>query len=470
MKYRISMRHRISMTIVVALASLAMMIAGATAAFAQASSSTAELRGQVTDANGAAIPNAKLTLTDVVKGASRAATSDGEGNYVFLGLLPGSYDLKVEAQGFAASATRLELTVGQQANIPIKLGAGKVEIRVYVEAGAEVVETARTEQASTVDTKQITNLPINRRNFLDYALLTPGVADADNIADSSDFRVAQTPQSGLSFGGNNGRGNMVQIDGAETLNGSGGVLATLSQEAVQEFQVLRNSYSAELGGASGGVVNIVSKSGRNNLIGSAFGLFRDKALDARNAFDFNPNGQSPFNRQQYGGSFGGPLRQDKTFFFTAVERLSQTRTAFINLLSDPSSGYLRFNTSDSDFENQAAGALTAVSRSREVTMFNGGVVASHNYQVGSSAFNELKLQYSYSRGGFFPNDPFGPEINIQGFGNFGRDTFLPSKVIERHYDVYYNFSKIFGNHTLKFGGSIFFNRLASTSETYLGGR
>ena len=532
------------MTIVVALASLAMMIAGATAAFAQASSSTAELRGQVTDPNGAVVPNAKLTLTDVVKGASRAATSDGEGNYVFLGLLPGSYDLKIEAQGFAASATRLELTVGQQANIPIKLGAGKVEIRVYVEAGAEVVETARTEQASTVDTKQITNLPINRRNFLDYALLTPGVADADNIADSSDFRVAQTPQSGLSFGGNNGRGNMVQIDGAETLNGSGGVLATLSQEAVQEFQVLRNSYSAELGGASGGVVNIVSKSGRNNLIGSAFGLFRDKAFDARNAFDFNPNGQSPFNRQQYGGSFGGPLRQDKTFFFTAVERLSQTRTAFINLLSDPSifqptasqnalinylsgvqpfaqlaaglrgalttaaaayprtiqlfnnasgqfpfdesqtqfsarldhtfsersSGYLRFNTSDSDFENQAAGALTAVSRSREVTMFNGGVVASHNYQVGSSAFNELKLQYSYSRGGFFPNDPFGPEINIQGFGNFGRDTFLPSKVIERHYDVYDNFSKIFGNHTLKFGGSIFFNRLASTSETYLGGR
>jgi len=532
------------MTIVVALASLAMMIAGATAAFAQASSSTAELRGQVTDPNGAVVPNAKLTLTDVVKGASRAATSDGEGNYVFLGLLPGSYDLKIEAQGFAASATRLELTVGQQANIPIKLGAGKVEIRVYVEAGAEVVETARTEQASTVDTKQITNLPIDRRNFLDYALLTPGVADADNIADSSDFRVAQTPQSGLSFGGNNGRGNMVQIDGAETLNGSGGVLATLSQEAVQEFQVLRNSYSAELGGASGGVVNIVSKSGRNNLFGSAFGLFRDKAFDARNAFDFNPNGQSPFNRQQYGGSFGGPLRQDKTFFFTAVERLSQTRTAFINLLSDPSifqptasqnalinylsgvqpfaqlaaglrgaltttaaayprtiqlfnsasgqfpfdesqtqfsarldhtfsersSGYLRFNTTDSDFENQAAGALTAVSRSREVTMFNGGVVASHNYQVGSSAFNELKLQYSYSRGGFFPNDPFGPEINIQGFGNFGRDTFLPSKVIERHYDVYDNFSKIFGNHTLKFGGLIFFNRLTSTSETYLGGR
>src|SRR5262252_7320146 len=329
------MKHRIRMTIALALASLAALVASHTPALAQASSSTAELRGQVTDANGAVITNARLTLTDVVKGSSRSATSDSEGNYVFLGLLPSSYDLKVEAEGFGATTTRLELTVGQQANIPFKLAAGKVEIQVDVAAGAEVVETGRSEQASTVDARQITNLPINRRNFLDYALLTPGVADADNIADSSDYRVAQTPQSGLSFGGNNGRGNMVQIDGAETLNGSGGVQATLSQEAVQEFQVVRNSYSAEFGGASGGVVNIVSKSGGNSFFGSAFVLFRDKTFDARNAFDFNPNGQSPFNRQQYGGSFGGPIRQDRTFFFTAVERLSQTRTTFVNLLGDP---------------------------------------------------------------------------------------------------------------------------------------
>jgi carboxypeptidase family protein len=538
------MRYRIGLTAIIALASLTMTIAGATAAFAQASSSTAELRGQVTDANGAVIANAKLTLTDVVKGTSRQGASDSDGNYFFLGILPSSYDLKVEAQGFGATTTRLELTVGQQANIPIKLAAGRVEIQVDVVAGAEVVETNRTEQSSTVDAKQISNLPINRRNFLDYALLTPGVVDADNIADSSDFRVAQTPQSGLSFGGNNGRGNMVQVDGAETLGASGGVQATLSQEAVQEFQVVRNSYSAELGGAAGGVVNIVSKSGRNNIFGSAFGLFRDKAFDARNAFDFNPDGQSPFNRQQYGGSFGGPVVKDKTFFFTSVERFSQERTSFLNLLSDPnifqptasqntllnalggiqsfataaagfrssltttpqnaprtidlftrasgqfpfdesqtqfssrldhnfserSSGYLRFNVTDGNFENQAAGALTAVSRGRQVSAFNGGVVGSHNYQFSPTAFNELKLQYSYTRAGFFTNDPFGPEINIEGFGNFGRDIFLPSENIERHYDIYDNFSKIFGNHTLKFGGSMFFNRVTTTSETFFGGR
>jgi Carboxypeptidase regulatory-like domain len=534
------MRNKIGLTAFIALAFLTMTIAGATSAFAQASSSTAEVRGQVTDANSAVIANAKLTLTDVVKGTSRQGVSDSDGNYYFLGLLPSSYDLKVEAQGFGATTTRLELTVGQQANIPIKLSAGKVEIQVDVVAGAEVVETNRTEQSSTVDAKQISNLPINRRSFLDYALLTPGVTDADNIADSSDFRVAQTPQSGLSFGGNNGRGNMVQVDGAETLGASGGVQATLSQEAVQEFQVVRNSYSAELGGAAGGVVNIVSKSGRNNFFGSAFGLFRDKAFDARNVFDLNPNGQSPFNRQQYGGSFGGPFRQDKTFFFTSVERLSQEKTSFINLLGNPSmfqpndtqnilintlsgistsaplapalrsaltassrttqlftsssgqfpfdesqtqfsarldhnfsdrnSGYLRFNLTDSEFENQAAGALTAVSRGRRVSGFNGGVVASQNYQFNPTTFNELKLQYSYTRGGFFTNDPFGPEINIEGAGFFGRDIFLPSENIERHYDIYDNVSKIFGDHTLKFGGSIFFNRLTTTSETFFGGR
>lgn len=534
------MRHQLRLMMLLVLTCLA----GSVPAWAQASGSLAELRGQVTDTTGAAIPNAKVTLTDLSKGTVRNANSDGEGNYQLIGLLPSQYELKVEASGFATGITKFELTVGQQANVPIKLAAGGVEVKIDVVAGAEVVETQRTEQSNTIEARQITNLPINRRNFLDYALLTPGVVDADNIADSSDFRVAQTPQSGLSFGGNNGRGNMVQVDGAETLSSSGGVQATISQEGVQEFQVVRNSFSAEFGGASGGVVNIVSKSGRNDLFGSAFGLFRHKAFDARNAFDFNPNGQSPFNRQQYGGSIGGPFKADKTFFFAAVERFSQERTAFVNLLSEPSNfqptagqqtllnflganaaftplvtqaraaltttaqvyprtiqlfnsasgqfpfdeaqtqfstrldhnfsnkstGYLRFNITDGNFENQAAGALTAVSRGRKVDAFNGGVVASHNYQFNATALNELKAQYSYTRTGFFTNDPFGPEINIEGFGFFGRDIFLPSETIERHYDIYDNFTKIAGNHTWKFGGSAFFHRITSTSETFFGGR
>jgi Carboxypeptidase regulatory-like domain/TonB dependent receptor len=534
------MRHALNMIVTIIL----VVVVGTAIAFGQASSSTAELRGQVTDASGAVIPGAKITLTDQAKGVSRTAITDDAGNYAFIGLLPSSYELKVEAKGFASDAARVELTVGQQANIPFKLGAGTVQAAIDIVAGAEVVETNRTEQSSTVDARQINNLPINRRNFLDYALLTPGVTDSDNIADASDFRVAQTPQSGLSFGGNNGRGNMVSVDGAETLSATGGVLATISQEAVQEFQVVRNSYSAEFGGASGGVVNIVSKSGANSFHGSAFGLFRDQRFDARNFFDYNPNGKSTFNRQQYGGSVGGPIKQDKTFFFTSVERLSQDRTTFVNLVTDQSifqptasqtalldylggfpqfastvataraaltttpqsfprtvdlftnasgqfpfdedqtqfsarldrnftdrsSGYLRFNLSDSVFENQAAGALTAVSRGRTADTFSGGIVGSHNYQFSPTMFNELKLQFSYTRAGFLPNDPIGPELNIEGFGFFGRDIFLPSRSIDRHFDVYDNVTKVMGGHTLKFGGSIFFNRLNTSNETYFGGR
>ncbi|MBO0799673.1 MAG: carboxypeptidase regulatory-like domain-containing protein, partial [Blastocatellia bacterium] len=452
------MRYGLNSIVIVFL----LIMMSATMALAQASSSTAELRGQVVDANGAAIPGATITLTDQKKGVSRSAATDDMGNYAFIGLLPSSYELKVEAKGFASSGAKIELTVGQQANIPFKLSAGAVQATVDIVAGAEVVDTNRTEQSSTVDARQINNLPINRRNFLDYALLTPGVADSDNIADSSDFRVAQTPQSGLSFGGNNGRGNMVSVDGAETVSATGAVQATVSQEAVQEFQVVRNSYNAEFGTASGGVVNIVSKSGSNSYHGSAFGLFRDQHFDARNFFDYNPNGKSTFNRQQYGGSVGGPIKQDKMFFFSSVERYSQDRTTFVNLLTDPnifqptasqnallnylsgvpglsaiaaagraaltttaqtyprtvnlfnsssgqfpfnedqtqfsarldrnfsdrSNAYLRFNVTDATLENQAAGALTAVSRGRTADSFNGGVVASHNYQFSPTMFNE----------------------------------------------------------------------------------
>jgi hypothetical protein len=526
------------------LTSFFVFVIGVSPAFSQASSSTAELRGQVTDAAGAAVPNATVTITDVAKGTSHTATTDVEGNYVFLNLLPSSYELKVEAasKGFGASSTRIELTVGQQANIPVQLGAN-ISATINIVGGQEVVETDRTQQSSVVDERQITNLPISRRNYLDYALLTPGVSDADNISDASDFRVAQTPQSGLSFGGNNGRGNLVAVDGGETNTVSGGVQTTVNQEAVQEFQVLRNSYNAEFGGASGGIVNIISKSGSNRWSGSIFGLFRDDKFDARNAFDFNPSGKSPFSRQQYGGSIGGPITRDKTFFFTSLERFSQDETTFVNLLSSSTAfgltnsqtslfnylagtpfaalatglsgsltttaaryprtvslftnasgqfpfnsnqttftarldhnfsqtdnGYLRFNLNDSRFENQAAGALTAVSRGRALDTLNGGILLSENHQFNANTVNEVKLQFSYLKFRVIPNDSVGPELNIEGFGFFGRDIFLPSATEQRQYDLLDNVSYVRDNHTIKFGGSIFATHVVTANETFFGGR
>lgn len=514
--------------------------------FSQASGSTAELRGQVTDSNDALVPGATVTLTDVGKGTSRIATTDENGRYIFIAVPPSDYQLKVEAatRNFAASSTNITLTVGQQANISVQLSAGGVAETVNVVTGMEVVETDRSSQSSVIDERQITNLPISRRNYLDYALLTPGVTDSDNIADSSDFRVAQTPQSGLSFGGNNGRGNYIAVDGVETQGSAGGVVQVVSQEAVQEFQVLRNSYNAEFGGASGGVVNTVSKSGSNRLSGSLFGLFRHQRFDARNPFDFAPNGKSPFSRQQYGGSLGFPIKHDKTFGFIALERFHQKETAFVNLLSDPSNfqitssqnalftflqagtpfapaaaglraaltttaasyprtinlftkesgqfpfdsnqttfsaridhsfsprdnGYVRFSLNDQVFENQAAGAITAVSRGRTFDAFNGSGLLSEVHQFSASTVNELKFQFSYIRQGVFPNDPNGPEFNIEGFGNFGRDIFLPSETIERHYDIVDNVTHTADNHTFKFGGNVLAWKIGTNSETFVGGR
>jgi hypothetical protein len=527
------------------LAAFLLLAAGVSPAFSQASSSTAELRGQVTDSAGAAVPNAAVTVTDLSKGTSRTTQTDAEGNYVFLNLLPSSYELKVTAAsgGFAPGTTRVELTVGQQANIPFQLGAKGIVEAVEVVAGGEVVDTDRTQQSSVIGVNQITNLPISRRNYLDYALLTPGVSDADNIADASDFRVAQTPNSGLSFGGNNGRGNLVAVDGGSTNTVSGGVEATIAQEGVQEFQVLRNSYNAEFGGSSGGIVNIVSKSGSNRYHGSLFGLFRDERFDARYAFDFNPNSKSPFSRQQYGGSLGGPIKTDKTFFFTSLERFTQDETTFVNLLntnnifqitnsqrslfdflaptpfaplaaslrstltttsanfprtvnlftnasgqfpfesaqttfgarldhnfSERDTAYIRFSFNDSKFENQAAGALTAVSRGRTLDSLNGGVLFSENHQFGPATFNELKLQWRYLDFDVIPNDPVGPEFNIEGFGFFGRDIFLPSHTLQRDYDIIDNVSHVWGGHTLKFGGSIQAADVSSGNETFFGGR
>ncbi len=524
-----------------ALLLMMMLAVGVEPVFPQASVSTSEIRGQVTDPNGAAVAAAIITVTETNKGTTRTVRSDENGAYVILSLQPGTYNMKVEANGFVAQVlSNIVLNVGQTASLPVSLGVGGVQAEVNVAAGAEVVEVERTQQASVINEKQISSLPINRRNYLDFAMLTPGVSSAEKINDSTDYRVAQTPQSGLSFGGNNGRGNSIMVDGASTDTNSGASREVLGQEAVQEFQVNRNSYNAEYGGAFGGVVNIVSKTGTNDWHGSLFGFFRNNAFDARNAFDYNPKDISPFSRQQYGGSIGGPVSKDKTFLFTAFEGLNQKQTSFVNLLNDPNlfkltagqaslfnflgavpsfaplaaglsaaistgprtrqlfesasgqfpfnyydfvgsvrldhtigaqdSGYARFNMATSHTENQAAGALTAVSRGRTFDSITGGLLLSETHLFTPTTINEVKAQYSYLNNDVFPNDMIGPEINIDGFGSFGRDIFLPSYAFERRYEVADNLSLVRAGHTWRFGGQYQAVQNATDTETYFGGR
>lgn len=307
----------------------------------QAGASTSEIKGRVTDPNGASVAGATITATDSTKGTTRTATTDADGEYRLLTLPPGAYQLRVQASGFSTQVVNeVQVTVGQTADQNFSLKIGDATATVEITADPPVIETDRTQQSTTVNERYIRDLPIDRRDYLTFTLLAPGVVDSNALADNSDFRVAQTPQSGISFYGNNGRGNSITVDGAEANDQGGGVRANLSQEAVQEFQINRSSYNAEFGGASGGVINIVAKTGKNDLYGSAFAYFRHQSLDAGDPFAFVLDGSTltrvkpDANRQQFGGSLGGPFIKDRTFFFAAYEGLRKRESSTVPLLTD----------------------------------------------------------------------------------------------------------------------------------------
>src|SRR5215469_5069021 len=226
--------------------------------FAQAQVSSGDLTGTIMDPKGAAIPSARITASAPERGVSRTVESDSTGQYRIALLPPGNYRVRVEEQGFRTRVLEgVAVQVGETFTLNTQLELGTIATEVTVEATVPVLEPERTQQANTIDSRRIENLPINRRNYLDFALLAPGVVETNDLVDSTDYRVVQTPQSGISFGAGNGRGNNFTIDGVENYLDSGGVRPSVSQEAVQEFQINRNSFSAEFGNSFGGTINMV---------------------------------------------------------------------------------------------------------------------------------------------------------------------------------------------------------------------
>jgi hypothetical protein len=308
--------------------------AAAVLVFGQAQISSGDIRGTVVDPSGAVIARATVTISDPDRGFTRSTQTDQAGTYSLPLLRPGLYRLRFEAPGFAVQVLeRVEVRVGDTVVLNTPLSLLAVATEVTVDAEIPVVEPGRTQQANTIESVRIRNLPINRRNYLDFALLAPGVFETNDLVDGTDFRVVQAPQSGLSFGGGNGRGNAFLIDGVENYYNSGGVRPSISQEAVQEFQINRNTYSAEIGGAAGGAVNIISKSGTNQFHGNVFGFLRQRQIQARNHFD---PGKSAFTRVQSGATAGGPVVPDETHYFAAFERLDRHETAFVPIFPDRS--------------------------------------------------------------------------------------------------------------------------------------
>jgi hypothetical protein len=290
--------------------------------FAQSQVNAADLRGTVSDEGGKVIAGAKVTARDERTGFTREATTNEVGVYQFIALPPGSYEITVESPGFARAVNRnVVLTIGAAAQLDFTLRVGETTEEVVVTADTQVIESSRTSVAETINQRAINNLPTSSRNYVGFTLLT-STTTRDNQP-----KLGVAPTSGLNFGGQRARANNVSIDGADaTDSGVNGVRATVSQEAVQEFQILTNSYAPEFGRASSAVINIVSKGGGNELRGNVFAFLRDQAFSANNAFAGVR--EYPETRFQGGFTLGGPIVKDKTFFFLSFEAQTLNGTGF----------------------------------------------------------------------------------------------------------------------------------------------
>jgi outer membrane receptor protein involved in Fe transport len=304
--------------------SCAALALASVAALAQSQASSGDIEGRVVDPNGAAVPNATVTARNQQTGLEKSATSDAEGIYRIILLPPGQYTVVTSAvQGFQPTTLQnVTVTVGSKTPLDISLAVGGSNIDVTVLSEAQVVETTRTSVATTINQRSIENLPINGRNFQDFATLSPG--------------VVRDPRGGdLSVGGQRGTANSLQVDGVDNNNtffgqalGRGGVRPPyqFSEESVQEFQVNQNGFSAEFGRAGGAVINVVTKSGTNEFHGGAFEYFRDESLNsndpstkANQARRGLPNKRPPSRINQFGGRVGGPIVKNRAFFFATYD-------------------------------------------------------------------------------------------------------------------------------------------------------
>lgn len=300
------------------------------AVLAQAQASTADLRGTVTDPNDAIVPGATVTAKNASTGITRTVTATDEGVYQILSLPPGDYEISAQAATFKKVViSPVKLTVGQSVELQIKLEIGAQDVVVTVSGDSvELIETSRTTVSNTIDQRRIENLPINERSATGFAL-TLSTVGRDNGRP-----IGPAPTSGLNIGGQRGRSTLVQVDGSDfTDNSINASRTTVSQEAVQEYQVATNSYAPEFGRATGGIVNVVTKRGTNDFSGNVFGFIRDRRVQARNPFTAV---KAPFTRTQFGGTFGGPIIKEKTFFFASFERRQRNESGFFtsNVLGD----------------------------------------------------------------------------------------------------------------------------------------
>ncbi|MBV9497591.1 MAG: TonB-dependent receptor [Acidobacteria bacterium] len=469
--------------------------------FAQARLTGADLAGTVSDGSGGVLPGVTVTATNTATNFTRSTVTDAEGKYYLAALTAGMYNVVADLSGFQPQTqNNVRLPLGARIDLSFSLKPGAQET-IVVSAASPVLDVTEPAVSTVVSQEQIDSLPTNGRNFLSFTVLTPGVT------------TDRTPQqgasatSGLSFGGQRARSNNIMVDGVDNNDSIvGAVRATFSQEAIQEFQVLTNSYSAEFGKASGGVVNIITRSGTNDPSGNAFYFFRNDALNAKSIFEREDVFGNPINREkapykqgQWGATYGGPIRRDKAFFFLSAEDLSIDTNNFVNI--DPQAaailnangfpvelGNVPYEVRAQEYLAKIDNAWTTsssfVARVNYAKLLNeniepfGGIVSrsrgaaqdrkdwslalSETDVLSSKWINELRGQYAYEdqlirsldpncNGPCDDNFAGGPTLEITGVASVGRQRFTPQPRENERFQLKDTINMAGGKHFAKAG-------------------
>jgi hypothetical protein len=472
----------------------------------------ADIRGTVRDASGVVMYDASVVATNVETGISRPARTDRDGRYTLTGLPPGSYRVSAAYASFATQVRNdVALLLGQVLSLDFSLPPAAQEVIVVLPA-TPLLEVDRTGVSTVIEGNQIDSLPINGRNFISFAALTPGVVQTEQA-------VPGAETSGLSFTGQRSRDNNLMVDGLDNNDRIlGSALASLSQESVREFQVLTTAYSAEFGNAVGGVVNIVTKSGTNTRRGDLFLFHRNEHLNARDYFErFDVFGteidqqKAPYRQYQWGGTLGGPLQTDRTFYFVSLERLDVEANNFVNIDTNAAAllsargfpvvlGYVPYNLKATQLNGKVShqwatarsitvsghlsavtngnfrsyGGLTAASHGATQDRDDWALSATESDVWGRGWVNEARGQIARQDQQTVALDPRcgdtcttesdgGPEVTIPGVAVLGRNIYEPTARDNWRFQFSDVVSRAPGTHMMKAGTSFtYLNQQART--------
>jgi hypothetical protein len=461
--------------------------------FAQETIHHASVSGRVTDPSAAVVEGAKVTVRHVDTNLTYTVNTGGEGRFRFPYLKVGTYEITVAKPGFTDAMRTATLNLGGAYDLAFTLNVGGTETTVNVSAEGTVLEAARSQIAGTVSQTEVRSIPLNGRNFLDLALLVPGVSPTNTGSNQLFAETSAVPGQGISIGSQRNFSNNFVVDGLSANDDAAGLSGVFyGLDTVQEFQAVTSGAQAELGRALGGFVNVVTKSGTNDLHGDLYSYFRNQRFNAANPLS---NTKLPMTQAQYGASLGGPLVRDRSFYFGNFEQrqlnqsglitISPANVAAINARLDavgyqgariatglyPNPVHLtnvfgkvdhQFNPRDlfsiryslydvSSVNSRGAGALNAATASAGLDNRDQTVAVSNIFTLSSRTVNETRGQSTRSDLRAAPSDPAGPAVSIAGVASFGRLSSSPTGRLNNLYEIVNNISHQAGGHALRAG-------------------